>query len=362
MPQGGKQKLREDQILKVYRIDNDSPDQISKMERFFGTLRLQKVVSESLGINDCPLVSLVIPAYNHARYLPEAVRSILAQDYPRVELIVIDDGSTDDTAIVLAGLGEGFCWVSQNNMGQSRTLNRGWEMAKGDVLGYLSADDVLEPCAVSASVEALIAAPDAVATYCDFNLIDPYSRLVRRVTLPEFRYDQMLTQVSCPVGPGAFFRRSAYLQSGPWNPRYRQMPDYDFWLRLGLHGRLIHLPQVLAGFRIHEDSQTYSTTTPERSAEPILIVTALLNESAAKELDSELKSCALASANLVSAQLHLRAGRFNSALLCIRDALRHSVGTVLTARSLRLLLNSVVNRTAHRLLWKVRSILKVDRG
>lgn len=288
--------------------------------------------------------------------------SVLAQDYPRIELIVIDDGSTDNTTEVLSQLGGGFYWESQNNMGQSRTLTRGWSLAKGDILGYLSADDVLESTAVRTSVAALMAMPDVVATYCDFNLIDPQSRRVRTIELPEYSYDHMLMQVSCPIGPGAFFRRSAYLQSGPWNPNYRQMPDYDFWLRLGLHGRFWHLRQVLAGFRVHEGSQTYSITTPERVAEPVLIVSGVLNESAAGNLDSGLKECALASANLVSAQLHLRAGRLYCAVVSIRQALRHSVRTVLAPRTLRMLFNAAINRTAHRLLWKARNILKADRG
>jgi len=312
-------------------------------------------------VNVFPLVSLVIPAYNHADYLPEAVRSVLAQDYPRLELIVIDDGSTDNTTEVLSELGAGFYWESQINIGQSRTLTRGWSLSQGEILGYLSADDILEPSAVRTSVEALMANPDVVATYCDFNLIDPQSRRVRIVELPEYSYDNMLSQVSCPIGPGAFFLRSAYMQSGPWNPVYRQMPDYDFWLRLGLYGCFLHLPLVLAGFRVHEGSQTYSMTSPERAAEPVLIVAGLLNKSASKNLDSGLKQCAMASANLVSAQLHLRAGRFFSAFLHIRQALRYSIKRVFTWRTLRMLSNAAINRTAHRLLWKTRRTLKVGR-
>ena len=310
---------------------------------------------------DRPLVSLVIPAYNHAGYLAAAVKSVLAQNYPKVELIVLDDGSTDDTAAVLAELGDGFYWETQANMGQSRTLARGWSMAKGEVLGYLSADDMLEPGAVSSAVAALMTMPTVVATYCDFHLIDPESRPVRTVRLPEFSYEHMLARVSCPIGPGAFFRRSVYLQSGPWNPQYRQMPDYDFWLRIGLHGSIFHLSQVLAAFRVHEGSQTYSVTTPERAAEPVLIVSGVLNETAARGLDRALRECALASANLVSAQLHLRAGRLRSAWQCIQQALRHSPKEVLSPRTLRMLANAAINRTAHKLLWKLRGILKTDR-
>lgn len=311
-----------------------------------------------LNERDFPLVSLVIPAFNHADYLLEAINSVLAQDYPRLELIVIDDGSTDNTAEILSKLGAGFYWESQSNIGQSRTLTYGWSLAKGEVLAYLSADDVLETDAVRTSVSALLEMPDIVATYCDFNLIDSKSRRVRRIKLPEFKYNHMLEQVTCPVGPGAFFWRSAYLQSGPWNPNYQQMPDYDFWLRLGLQGRFFHIPKVLAGFRIHEASQTFSLTTPERADEPLLIIKEFLNESAAQILNSELRQCALASANLVSAQLHLRAGRFLSAFLCIRKAIKHSAQTVFSLYTFRLLTNAVVNRTAHRLISRIRSIYK----
>lgn len=307
------------------------------------------------------LVSLVIPAYNHADFLRDALNSVLAQDYPLIEIIVIDDGSTDNTTDVLMEFSEGVYWESQSNVGQSSTLTRGWSLATGEVLGYLSADDVLEPSAVRTAVEALSSMPEAVAIYGDFNLIDPQSRRIRTIKAPEFSYGKMLMQVSCPIGPGAFFRRSAYLKSGPWNAKYRQMPDYDFWLRLGLLGEIIHIPKVLAGFRVHEGSQTYSMTTPERAAEPVLIVSGVFDESAARNLDSGLKECALASANLVSAQLHLRAGRIYSAFLCIRQAFRYSVRTVLTWRTLRMLSNAAINRTAHRLVWKARSILKAGR-
>jgi glycosyltransferase involved in cell wall biosynthesis len=305
-----------------------------------------------------PLVTVIIPAYNHSGYLAEAVKSVLDQDYTQLELIVINDGSTDSTAEVLASLGLGFYWESQENMGQSRTLARGWEMARGEILGYLSADDVLESGAVRAAVAALRIDPDVVATYCDFKLIDPNSRSVRRVKAADFSFESMLSRVRCPVGPGAFFRRAAYLRAGPWNPDYRQMPDYDFWLRLALHGRFIRLPQVLAGFRVHEGSQTYSQTTPERADEPVRIVTNVLNDSAINAFGADLKRRAMASAHLVSAQLHLRAGRVKEAVDHIRIAKKYSLIAVLAPHNLRILFNAVFNRLAHRFLWAMRTYLR----
>ena len=98
-------------------------------------------------------VSIVIPAYNHGRYLAEAIDSVLEQDYSNIELIVLNDGSTDSTGMVLDRYGDKFFWQTQENIGQAKTLNKGWSIAKGDILSYLSADDVLEKDAVSTSIK-----------------------------------------------------------------------------------------------------------------------------------------------------------------------------------------------------------------
>lgn len=303
-----------------------------------------------------PLVSIVIPSYNHGTFVAEAVQSMLAQDYSAVELIVIDDGSIDGTSEVLASLGSGFYWESQSNVGQARTLEKGWRMAKGEVLGYLSADDVLMPSAVRESVAELAAHPEAVATYCDFNLIDPESRVVRRVETPDFNYCDMLVNVTCPPGPGAFFRRAAYEAAGPWNSAYRQMPDYDFWLRLGLYGSFIRIPRVLAAFRVHETSQTYSRTTPECAVEPVYIINRILRHPDLPPVLHLQSDLALGNAYLVSAQLHLRAGRLTSGARAVAMALRRAPRSVLSPRALHRLVNAALNRASHRLLWWIKSL------
>jgi glycosyl transferase family 2 len=309
-----------------------------------------------------PLVTVVIPAYNHAGYLREAVRSVLNQSYPQIELIVIDDGSTDDTAHVLATLDGDFRWFSQDNSGQSQTLARGWDEARGEILAYLSADDCLESQAVEVAVAALQADAALAAVYPDFNLIDPASNVVRRVEAPDFDYAAMLSNVICPIGPGAFFRRSSYRQAGPWRTEFRQMPDYDFWLRMGLTGPIKRMPQVLASFRVHPGSQTYSVTTESRADEVILIIDDLLASQLAAAVPEDLAREARISAFLVSAQLHIRAGRFRVAVDRLKRAVDTRRNALISIRTLRLLFNAMFNRISHRLLWTIRSLLKPGGG
>jgi glycosyltransferase involved in cell wall biosynthesis len=301
-----------------------------------------------------PLVSIVIPAYNHARYLELAIASVLGQSYPAVETIVLDDGSTDDTRAVLANFGGKFYWESHPNIGQAATLNKGWTMCKGEILGYLSADDILLPDAVREAVEVLSTNPEVSATYCDFNLIDPESRVVRRVTTPEYSYKDMLVSVRCPPGPGAFFRRSAYAAAGPWDTSLRQMPDYDFWLRLGLHGRLMRIPKVLAEFRVHESSQTFARTDPVRSMEPVVIVSRLFDNAHLPAELKNLKGDALSNAHMVVAQLHIRAGRLRMGLASARVAASLRMAGIVSPRWVGLLLNALLNRSLHKLMWIMR--------
>lgn len=301
-----------------------------------------------------PLVSVVVPAYNHAGYLAQAIDSVLAQDHPAVELIVIDDGSTDHTPEVLAGYAARATVMRQENRGQAATLNRGWSMARGELLGYLSADDVLDRRAVSAAVAALARHPEAVLAYPDFRLVDPRTATVRTVRAPEFSYTRMLIDLECPPGPGALFRRSAFEAAGGWNPEFRQMPDFDYWLRLGLFGTFVRIPEALAGFRVHPDSQTYAPVAAARAEEPVRIIEAIFASGRLPPALVAQRERAVGNACIASAQLHLRAGRAGAAWACVRRAARLHPRTLLSARSARALVNALFNRVGHRALWALR--------
>lgn len=313
--------------------------------------------AEGQVVTDTPLVSIVVPAYNHASYLKECIESVLAQKYAAIELIVLDDGSTDKTRDVLTTYGERFKWESHGNMGQSATLSKGWAMASGEILGYLSADDVLRPEAVTEAVAALASRLDIVATYCDFDLIDDNSRAVRTVRTPDFDVKDLVLKLICQPGPGAFFRRDAYLQAGPWDSGLRQNPDLDFWLRLSSCGNFLRIPKILGGFRAHEGSATFQATNPLRADEPVLITRRYIANPFLPNWVSENRGQILATGHLASAQLHLRAGRIKMTLKHIFLALRLSARTVFSQRSAHLLLSAVTGRFLHR----VRSIWNTGR-
>jgi glycosyltransferase involved in cell wall biosynthesis len=291
------------------------------------------------------LVSVVVPSYNHGRYVQAAVQSVLDQSYAHVELIVIDDGSTDDSLEILERLGGGFHLQSQPNAGQAVTLNRGWTMARGEILSYLSADDLLMPHAIATAVEYLRRSPATVMVYGDFDLIDERSRVLRRVRAPDFDYFDMVVNTACLPGPGVFFRRGAHEAAGGWNPAFRQWPDYDYWLRLGLQGSFRRIPQALAAFRVHDQSQTLSRMSFDRAEEPTRVVRGYFESQAnIPPHISRAKKTALSHAEVASAQLHFRAGRIGAAAMHLWTAAKLAPGVLASPRALYVCAHGLVAR------------------
>jgi len=291
-----------------------------------------------------------------AGYVAQTIDSVLAQDYPEIELIVLDDGSTDGTRAVLEKYSGRIYWESQQNIGQVETLTKGWRLAKGEILGFVSADDCLLPGAVAKAVEALRENPDAVLCYCDFVLIDGQSRVIRTVRTPDFDYDEMVLNLVCPPGPGAFFRRSAYERAGPLNKAARVMLDFDYWVRLGLVGRFVRIPEVLAAYRVHETSQTFAGFDETKAAEPVDIIARLYASGALPQRLQAREHEALANACLVSSQLNFRAGRIRAGFRQLDRAWRHFPRALVSRKAARLALNVAFNRLGHRLLWRMREV------
>lgn len=296
-----------------------------------------------------PLVSIVIPAYNDERFIKEAIDSVLLQEYSNIELIVLDDGSTDATRSVLEGYTEAaFHWESHPNMGQAATLNKGWTMAKGDILSYLSADDALLPGAVTRAVQQLTNYSNAVMVYGDYELMDVNSKTIRHVSAPDFSYREMVCDIVVQPGPGVFFRRECFERTGGWDVSLRQTPDYEYWLRLALLGHFIHLPETLARFRVHEKSQSFHSTTAEKSDEVIHVLQQYFERADIPPDIACLQTQAIAMAYIAAARFHLRAGRMGCFWQRLRGAIRQYPPIVFRVRALRMILDAV----RHRMQWR----------
>jgi len=207
--------------------------------------------SRSQAEETTPLVSIITPAYNQAAYIEETIRSILDQNYPRIEYIILDDGSTDNTADILKKYGENLIWETHANMGEALTVNKGFRMVQGDFVVVVNSDDILLPGAVDVAVAFMQSHPDILVGYPDWDIIDSESKVKGHREVQEFNYVHMVKHHYCQVGPGAFIRRRAFTIAGLRDPDFKYVGDYEYWLRLGLFGEFARIPATLAAWREH---------------------------------------------------------------------------------------------------------------
>lgn len=197
-----------------------------------------------------PRVTLVTPSYNAADYLRAAIDSVLAQDYPHIEYLVMDGGSMDGTVELLTSYGERIRWVSEKDGGQSDAIARGFERTSGEILGWLNADDLLKPGAVRAAVEALRANPQAALVYGRADFIDAKGRYLAPCTVVEpYSRRRLLHYGDYIIQPAAFFTRQAYTAVGGLDNSLNWAMDWDLWLRLAREHDFVFIEKELASYR-----------------------------------------------------------------------------------------------------------------
>lgn len=228
-----------------------------------------------------PLVSIVVPSFNGARWLREALDSMLGQTYANVEIILCDDASTDDTPAVAAEYGDRIRYVRQpQNLGIYGNMNVGLAMARGDLIATYHADDVYLPTMVERQVEYLEAHPEVGAVFASDILVDAEGKEYARLVLPpEIRGEQPLHYETVLnallsrknrflISPTMMVRRTVHEELGVYRPeRYRNTSDLEMWLRIARRHPIAVLESHLIRYRhFHENSsQRYHRlrTTPE---------------------------------------------------------------------------------------------------
>ncbi len=199
-----------------------------------------------------PLVSVVVPSYNQAPYLEYTLRSLVGQEYPALEIIVMDGGSTDGSVEVLQHYASHLTyWVSQPDAGQADALRRGFARARGEILAWLNSDDMYAPAAIATAVQALNAAPDAAWVVGESLSVTAAGRPFHHHRPRTGDLAALMTFHMLPQ-PAVFVRRAAYEAAGGVDPSFRYLMDHHLWLRIARQsGPPVRVSQVLAFERYH---------------------------------------------------------------------------------------------------------------
>jgi glycosyltransferase involved in cell wall biosynthesis len=210
-----------------------------------------------------PLVTIIVPAYNRAGGLLEAtLDSILEQDYENLECLALDDGSTDETPQVLeryaAAHPKRMRWERHENMGQAKTLNRGFELARGELIGYLNSDDLFLPGAIAKLARLLTDNPEAALAYPAYRIIDENGETLADMMPPEYTAAEAIRLHNCIVNVGAIYRRRVIERIGGWDTDFVYLADFDWCVRAYSVGPFLRHPDVLACWRNHPGSANYA--------------------------------------------------------------------------------------------------------
>lgn len=197
-----------------------------------------------------PLVSIVTPTLNHCAHLAKAIDSVLNQDWPAIELIVMDGGSTDDTVELLESYGERITWFSEPDEGQSDAINKGIARSNGSIVTWLNADDTLLPGAIRAAVETFTEYPQAGLIYGNAEFVDAAGRYICDCAHVEpFNLNKLIHCGDFIVQPASFFTRQAFDAVGGLDRSLNWGMDWDLFIRIGRQFDVQYIPQKLAQYR-----------------------------------------------------------------------------------------------------------------
>jgi glycosyltransferase involved in cell wall biosynthesis len=219
-----------------------------------------------------PLVSIVVPTLNQGSFIEQTLLSIMGQGWPRLEVIVIDGGSTDQTAAVVRSFGSAIThFVSEPDRGQAEAINKGMRLAKGDVLAWLNSDDYYLPGAIAHAVRKLADVREPRLVYGSCLLVWEGTEKARlaQARVPFDR--EALTTCDYIYQPSAFWTRELWERTGELNDALHFVMDWDWWLRASQNGEFIPTPQPLSYYRFH-DAHKSSGGSPKRRQEIVQLV------------------------------------------------------------------------------------------
>jgi len=216
-----------------------------------------------------PKISIVTPSYNQAQFLEKTILSILNQDYPNLEYIIIDGGSTDGSIEVIKKYNQYLAyWVSEKDDGQADAINKGFKIATGDFIAWQNSDDIYLPGAFFKVVERFKKYPDSDIVFGNMYLIDKNDEIIEDVRFFPFNLEHLIYYKWNITSQSTFWKRELLGKEG-YLKNYKVLFDLDWFIRLGLKKRKFSfIRSFFGGYRIHSESKFSLINTEERK--PIL--------------------------------------------------------------------------------------------
>ena len=205
-----------------------------------------------------PRISIITPSFNQAAFLERTILSVLEQDYPNLEYIVIDGGSSDGSVDIIRKYENRLAfWVSEPDQGQAHAINKGLRRATGDWVGWQNSDDVFYPGAFIRVAQAAKKSPRAELIIGDIQLIDEMDKVIRELKYVRPTYESLLAEGMVLTNQASFWRRTLHARIGWLTESLHYGFDYEWFLRvLRETNRAVHVPQCLGALRYHDATKT----------------------------------------------------------------------------------------------------------
>jgi len=210
-----------------------------------------------------PLVSIVTPSLNQANFIEDTILSVKEQDYPNLEHVIIDGGSTDGTLDILHHYDTAYNlrWVSERDQGQSHAINKGIEMAHGQIIGWINSDDTYLENAVSTAANYLISNPKTLWVYGDAYWIDEDNSFIRKWPSQIFNLETLVINRQFIIQPTVFYKKTILDEVGYLDINLHLTMDFDLFIRLGCEYQPGYISRALATRRIHSLAKTNDRTS-----------------------------------------------------------------------------------------------------